>query len=148
VYDEHGVYGHPDHIQVHRVGVRAGELAGTPLVYETTMNRDYVVRLLRERRTEIPDGVEAPDPEEFGEFGTPEALLTTSVDVRDFVDEKRAAMAAHQSQIAESHFFLAMPVEAFREVFGYEWFVRRGAPPGIREHDLFAQLPSGVPRRS
>ena len=40
VYDEHGGYGHPDHIQVHRVGHRAAELAGTPLVYEATMNRD------------------------------------------------------------------------------------------------------------
>ncbi len=40
VYDDHGGYGHPDHIQVHRVGVRAAELAGTPRVYQATMNRD------------------------------------------------------------------------------------------------------------
>src|SRR5262249_6986135 len=36
VYDDNGGYGHPDHIQVHRVGVRAAELAGTPRVYEST----------------------------------------------------------------------------------------------------------------
>ena len=30
IYDEWGVYGHPDHVQVHRVGARAAELAGTP----------------------------------------------------------------------------------------------------------------------
>ena len=40
VYDWHGNYGHPDHIQVHRVGHRAAELAGTPAVFEATMNRD------------------------------------------------------------------------------------------------------------
>ena len=39
-YDENGNYGHPDHVQVHRVGVRAAELAGTPQVLEATINRD------------------------------------------------------------------------------------------------------------
>ncbi len=139
-YDDHGGYGHPDHIQVHRVGVRAAELAGTPVVYEATMNRDHILRLLRERQADIPDGVDAPNPDEFGEFGTPEALITTTVDVRDFVDKKRAAMAAHQSQIDENHFFLMMPTDAFREAFGHEWFMRRGAEPGIREGDLVEPL--------
>src|SRR5262249_46305649 len=37
-YDEHGGYGHPDHIQVHRVGMRAAELAGTQRVYQSTIN--------------------------------------------------------------------------------------------------------------
>ena len=41
VYDDNGGYGHPDHIQVHRVGMRAAELAGTRRVYQATMNRDY-----------------------------------------------------------------------------------------------------------
>src|SRR4051794_18353832 len=43
IYDERGNYGHPDHIQVHRVGHRAAELAGTPQVFEATMNHDYIV---------------------------------------------------------------------------------------------------------
>jgi LmbE family N-acetylglucosaminyl deacetylase len=139
-YDDHGGYGHPDHIQVHRVGLRAAKLVGTPVVYEATMNRDHILRLLRERSDEIPEGVERPDPEEFAEFGTPEALITTTIDVRDFVDRKRAAMAAHQSQIDENHFFLTMPPDAFREAFGHEWFIRRGAAPGSREQDLFEAL--------
>ncbi|MGH9033482.1 MAG: PIG-L family deacetylase [Acidimicrobiia bacterium] len=137
VYDDHGGYGHPDHIQVHRVGVRAAELAGTPVVYEATMNRDHIQRMLRDAPGDLPEGVERPDPGEFDEFGTPEALITTTVDVRAFTDRKRAAMAAHASQIAESHFFLAMPTDVFREAFGYEWFIRRGAPLGTREADLF-----------
>src|SRR5918998_5242302 len=40
VYDENGNYGHPDHVKVHRVGVRAAELAGTQQVLEATVNRD------------------------------------------------------------------------------------------------------------
>src|SRR3954470_3967155 len=41
VYDDNGNYGHPDHIQVHRVGVRAAELAGVERVYEVTVDQDY-----------------------------------------------------------------------------------------------------------
>src|SRR5215471_16303366 len=43
-YDDIGGYGHPDHIQVHRVGMRAAEMAGTPRVYQNTMNRDHLER--------------------------------------------------------------------------------------------------------
>src|SRR5919106_4708010 len=102
VYDDHGGYGHPDHIQVHRVGVRAAELAGTPVVYEATMTRDHVLRLLRDRRADVPEGVDVPDPDDFADFGMPEDQITTTVDVRGFIDQKRASMAAHESQIGES----------------------------------------------
>ena len=47
IYDDHGGYGHPDHIQVHRVGVRAAELAGTPHVYEATIDRDHLIDVIR-----------------------------------------------------------------------------------------------------
>src|SRR5690348_17455397 len=43
-YDDNGGYGHPDHIQVHRVGMRAAELAGTARVFQNTMNRDHLRR--------------------------------------------------------------------------------------------------------
>ena len=59
VYDENGNYGHPDHIQVHRVGVRAAELAGTRRVYEATANRDHLRRLM-EQMPQDPDAPEAP----------------------------------------------------------------------------------------
>jgi LmbE family N-acetylglucosaminyl deacetylase len=146
IYDDHGGYGHPDHIQVHRVGVRAGELARTPIVYEYTMNRDHIYSLLKEGiaqgDTELPGDIDPndlPDPND-NSFGSPESVITTTVDVREFLDVKRAAMVAHASQIQESSFFLKMPPEAFREGFGYEWFIRRGAPPGTREKDLFGPL--------
>jgi LmbE family N-acetylglucosaminyl deacetylase len=140
IYDDHGAYGHPDHIQVHRVGVRAAELAETPVVFESTPNRDHIARLLRDRSAELPQGVDVPDAAEMENFGTPETEITTTVDVREFVDQKRAAMAAHASQIGESSFFLALAPDAFREAFGFEWFIRRGAPPGTREAHVFAGL--------
>src|SRR5215475_7587974 len=47
IYDPAGGYGHPDHVQVHRVGARAAELAGTPLVLQATVDRDLLTRALR-----------------------------------------------------------------------------------------------------
>jgi LmbE family N-acetylglucosaminyl deacetylase len=140
VYDDHGGYGHPDHVQVHRVGVRAAEIAGTPRVYESTMNRDYIRRLIVENAERMPRTDDAPDAAELDDFGSPGEVITTTVDVRDYVDAKRAAMAAHASQIPDDSFFLALAPEAFRETFGYEWFIRRGAP-GVREQWIFDGLP-------
>ncbi|HET9728272.1 MAG TPA: GlcNAc-PI de-N-acetylase, partial [Acidimicrobiia bacterium] len=137
IYDDHGGYGHPDHIQVHRVGLRAAEIAGTPHVFESTMNRDYIKMLMTERAPELSDTVDPPPVEDFDDFGSPESIITTTVDVRDFVEQKRAAMAAHASQIPKDSFFLSLPPEAFREAFGYEWFIRRGAPTGTRESTIF-----------
>ena len=61
VYDDHGNYGHPDHVQVHRVGVRAAELAGTRRVYESTMNRDYIRGLMERARRRDARRARAPD---------------------------------------------------------------------------------------
>ncbi len=139
VYDDHGGYGHPDHVQVHRVGVRAAELAGTKRVYESTMNRDYIRSLMERRADEMPDAPDAPEAAEMETFGSPESIITTTVDVSDYVDRKRDAMVAHASQIPADSFFLAMPIEAFRQAFGQEWFIRRDAPD-IREKWLFDDL--------
>ena len=139
IYDDHGGYGHPDHIQVHRVGARAAELAGTPRVYESTMNRDYIQRLIQMRADEFGDQPDAPDAASMDDFGSPDDIITTTVDVREYVDTKRAAMAAHESQIPADSFFLALPPEAFREAFGYEWFIRRDARD-TRETWIFDDL--------
>ena len=126
VYDENGNYGHPDHIQVHRVGVRAAELAGTRRVYEATANRDHLQRLMaadaagpRCSRHARPISTRS---------ASPRTSITTTVDVREFVDRKRAAMIAHASQIPADSFFLQLPLDAFREAFGWEWFIRRDGP--------------------
>jgi LmbE family N-acetylglucosaminyl deacetylase len=135
IYDDHGGYGHPDHVQVHNVGIRAAQLARIPRVYEATMNRDYIRALLERRAAEMPD-VEVPDPTENDEFGSPASIITTVVDVRDYAPQKRAAMAAHASQIPPDSFFLSLPDDAFAEAFGIEWFIRRDAPDA-RETWLF-----------
>jgi LmbE family N-acetylglucosaminyl deacetylase len=129
IYDSYGTYGHPDHVQVHRVGKRAAEIAGTPRVFQSTANRDLV------RGSDAPPEI-ANDPN----FGTPEAEITARVDVTAYAKHKRAAMRAHASQIPEDSFFLAMPDEAFTNVFGVEWYVREGQGPGITETDLMAGL--------
>jgi LmbE family N-acetylglucosaminyl deacetylase len=135
VYDEHGIYGHPDHVQVHRVGVRAGELAGVARVYEATVSRDHWAGVL-ERAAEL--GLpELPEVEDIGaEIGLPEAVITTAVDVTAHLEAKRAAMAAHASQIGEDSFFLGMDPKAFAVVFGTEWFRLRNAPSDLRETSL------------
>jgi LmbE family N-acetylglucosaminyl deacetylase len=137
VYDDNGNYGHPDHIQVHRVGVRAAELAGVTRVYESTLDRDYFQELMK-RAAEL--GMEEP-PDESGdagefEMGKPGHLITTRVDVRDHLDVKRRSMQAHASQIAETSFFLSMPPEAFEATWGTEFYIRRGAPEGTAETSL------------
>jgi len=139
VYDENGVYGHPDHIQVHRVGVRAAELAGTPRLYMSTVNRDFMARFIKAAQE---NGVEMPENLDVGGFdlGVGEERITTTVDVRPWLATKRAAMAAHASQISETSFFLSMAPEMFEGAFGQEWFIRAGAPAGTVETDLFTGL--------
>ncbi|HEY7136310.1 MAG TPA: PIG-L family deacetylase [Acidimicrobiia bacterium] len=141
VYDERGTYGHPDHVQVHRVGTRAGELAGTPLVYEATIDRDYLRELMRARPDDLTDGDGAPDPDTF-DIGVDADRITTVVDVRAHTAQKRAAMAAHQSQISENSFFLKLADDAFDAAFGQEWFIRQGTARGSpRDASLFDVLP-------
>ena len=142
VYDDHGGYDHPDHVQVHRVGCRAAELARTPRVYESTMDRDHIKQLLEQSRAEGGPDVPGEGDGDFDldTFGTPAELITTRVDVRDFLDQKRAAMVAHASQIAEESFFLAMPPEAFAAAFGTEVYIRRDVAPAHVETDLFEGL--------
>jgi LmbE family N-acetylglucosaminyl deacetylase len=139
IYDDNGGYGHPDHIQVHRVGKRAAELAGTPRVYQNTMNRDHMRRGFEAAAAAgLVSEVEMPDPSE--NFGKPESEITTAVDVSAYLGHKRKAMRAHASQISESSFFLAMPDDTFAYTFGTEWFIRDGQGPGITETDLMAGL--------
>ena len=151
IYDWHGGYGHPDHIQVHRVGCRAEELVGDDLpglrVMESTMNRDEMRRGI-EMAEEM--GVTDFGPDDDGEgfdpdgpmddgnpMGTPESELTLGVDVSAFVDQKRASIAAHRSQVSDSSFFLQMPPEMFAQAFGREWFIEHDREPGLRMGWLF-----------
>lgn len=139
IYDSHGGYGHPDHIQVHRVGRLAAEMVGVDRVFQSTMNRDRILAQMKQRpelaaefEEEIESELEGETVEQMkrraeaaerGEFGSPEALITHAVDVSTVIDTKRAAMAAHRSQIGPDSFFFAMPTEVFASAFGTEWFI-------------------------
>ncbi|MEU5843086.1 PIG-L family deacetylase [Rhodococcus sp. NPDC047139] len=132
IYDAHGGYGHPDHIQVHRAGVHAERSTGHDAVYEATTNRDHLMRLLA-TLPQTPDDVRPPD---LDTFGLPESELTTAVDVAESMEAKRAAMLGYESQIGDFGPMLNMPEEQMRAVFGTEWFRRRGLPPGLQETAL------------
>ena len=136
-YDDFGGYGHPDHIQVHRVGMRAAELAGTPRVYQATQNREQLIKGMSGLADQARAlGLDVPEAADMSRIGKPAAEITAAVDVTGYLDYKRKAMRAHGSQIAEDSFFLALPDEFFAVAFGTEWFIRAGQGPGITETDL------------
>ncbi len=134
IYDAAGTYGHPDHIQVHRVGVRAAEIAGTPRVFESVVNQD---EMRRQIVAMTAAGVAPPVDIEADNLGVSESLITHAIDVRPYLETKRKAMAAHASQIPDSSFFLVMAPPVFEQVFGVEHFILRGATPdGTLKGDL------------
>ncbi len=135
-YDEHGGYGHPDHIQVHRVSMAAADLAHTPVVYLATMNRDFMASLatqVEESDWSPPEG----STDGIETMGEPASRLTTEIDVTEWLDAKRESMRVHASQITEDSFFLAMPDDVFTIVWGREWYVRvRPAMPAGDRTDM------------
>lgn len=142
VYDDNGSYGHPDHIQVYRTGLKAAELAGIDTVYQITMNRDAMLRSMEEQIEKAKaaddlstiDGVteegleRAESIRDNASFGKPEAEITHQIDVREFIETKRKAMTAHASQIPDDSWFFNMPAEAFEQAFGYEHYILTGHP--------------------
>src|SRR5438270_1682128 len=123
-YDANGFYGHPDHIQAHRVAMRAFEQAG-----------DY--GLAKFYATAAPDS----------------AQVTTEIDASAYLGRKLAAMRAHATQITVDAPFFALSHGVRYEASGVECYTllagsrAAGGPdgppgaagPGGRETDLFAQ---------
>ncbi|MHA6796379.1 PIG-L family deacetylase [Pseudonocardia bannensis] len=140
-YDDNGVYGHPDHIQVHRVGKRAAELSGVPVVAQGTVNRDWMVRGMAglAKSGEMPEGWEPPRMD-VPNFGKPESEITHRVDAVDFVEAKRASMRAHASQMGPDHFMLTMPEPMFAMGMGSEFYVVDPVPSPAAAPDLFLDL--------
>ena len=154
IYDPAGGYGHPDHVQVHRVGTRAARLAGTPVVLEATVDRKPLVRVLTVlQRLQILRrlGVDQNEwsPRRFGHAYTGPEAVTHRVSVTRFSAQKRDAMAAHATQATGNAdavtrtlaIFLRLPPFVFNRVFGHEWFVEQGRTPATpRLDDIFASL--------
>ena len=131
-YDWHGGYGHPDHIQVHRVGHRAADIAianGQNIrVLESTMNRTRIAQMMEQMGGGDFDP-EAP-ADDGNPFGTLQEEITMAVDVSEFVQVKRASIMCHASQVTDSSMFLQMPPEVFAVAFGEEFFIEVGLPGG------------------
>ena len=144
-YDAAGGYGHPDHVQVHRVGARAAELAGTPVVLEATVDRDLLLRALRLAALVYPFPKDF-DLARFRSAYTPSDAITHRIDVGRYCAAKRSSMAAHLTQTTggESGRTLAallrLPRPLFRWVLGTEWYVQPGVRPRRAVRDPLATL--------
>jgi LmbE family N-acetylglucosaminyl deacetylase len=141
VYDDDGGYGHPDHIQVHRVGMRAAELSAVPVVAQQTINRDWLE--LGWKRVvaagEVDPAARMPQPDAPA-FGKPEAQITHKVEVVDVADRKRAAMRTHASQMGPDHPLLAMPEPMFLVGLGVEFYVVSPPVSPAAAPDVFLDL--------
>ena len=142
-YDENGFYGHPDHIQAHRITMAAVAKTDIPAkVYWTTVPHSTFAefgRIMQELGVEWaePEAAAEPGPQ----LGLPDDEITTWVDTSSYGAQKFDALATHASQ-TENIFFLQLGRERFTELMGMETFVRvrdtTGAP--VPEDDLFAGL--------
>jgi LmbE family N-acetylglucosaminyl deacetylase len=143
-YDEFGGYNHPDHVQANRITLAAVARSPIPakLYFTARPVRDF--ERLRARMVEL--GIDMgprpqPDPERLRLMEAAAARITTTVDTTGVVGQKRDALRAHASQLAET-WFAQVPDELFTEMFGVESFIReqdRTAAP-LPETDLFAGL--------
>jgi len=128
-YDANGGYGHRDHVRVHEVGRRAAELAGVGRVLEATVPRDVVERLVGLVRVlRIPLRY---DLDVVRAAFSPSAAVTYRFDVRRFARQKRAALAAHRSQLAGRgrgsaimRVLVRLPLPLFGLLLGREWYVQ------------------------
>ncbi len=144
-YDENGFYGHPDHIQAHRITVAALDLldpAEAPAkVYWTTIPRSQFEHFRQVMGELGADWDDEPGDEPPFEMGLPDDEVTTWVDTRAFAQQKFDSLAEHASQ-TENIIFLKLGVERLGELMGVETFVRvrdtTGAP--VPERDLFDDL--------
>jgi N-acetyl-1-D-myo-inositol-2-amino-2-deoxy-alpha-D-glucopyranoside deacetylase len=148
-YDENGFYGHPDHIQAHRVAMRAVELAGDlapAKVYWTAVPRGVIEAGMKEfaESSDNPfaDVAEVDDLP----FGTPDAEIAARVDGHEFADAKVAAMRAHATQIPDTSWLFTIAGNFGAEFMGVEYYRLAvgekgpGSGPYGWEDDLFAGL--------
>jgi N-acetyl-1-D-myo-inositol-2-amino-2-deoxy-alpha-D-glucopyranoside deacetylase len=159
-YDEVGGYGHPDHIQAHRVAMRAVELAADPAWRPDLGTAWQVAKVYWNAmpRSVVQAGIdamaalgEASPFEGLGDldevpFAVSDDVVTTAVDARAHAGEKDAAMRAHPTQILVDGPFFALSNNLGQEVLGTEYYrlVRGTRGPGNGpqgwEDDLFAGL--------
>ena len=158
-YNERGDYGHPDHIQAHRVAVGAVDAArdaarcpgaGAPWdvakLYYTAIPKSLLQLGMDYFKAAGEPGIfEGVTSVDDLPFGTPDELVTTRVLARDRTEQKLAALRAHRSQVAENSEFFALPPELAPLFWGAEHYQLVRGPRGPAdedgyEPDLFAAL--------
>ena len=146
IYDRNGGYGHPDHVQVHRVGSRAAALAGTPVVLEATVPAGTFRALLRVLRL-VGHPLGSSAPLGVDRVFSARSEITHRVRVGRHLRAKRAAMAAHGTQrradggVRVLDRLVRLPLPLFALAFGHEWYVEQHGCVGGRHGDVFATLP-------
>lgn len=135
--DEHGIYGHPDHAAVHRVGALAADLTGAA-AYRTTVDREHLHVAARDRH--LVHRAARATATGFGRATVEIALAVTGTAAH--LDVKRAAITAHESQLAPGQ----VPPGGFADAYGYEWY-RRSGPPGVLDLLGNSHLLAGAPTR-
>ena len=147
-YDEIGGYGHPDHIQAHRVAMRAAELArergwNIQKIYWNTIPRSIIEQGIEAMKGTGNQFFGVEKAEDFP-FAQPDELVTTVINGEEYVEKKMAAMRAHPTQIAVDGPFFALSDNLGFKVWGLEFYrLVYGEPAGERnadgrEIDLFA----------
>ncbi|WP_327133447.1 N-acetyl-1-D-myo-inositol-2-amino-2-deoxy-alpha-D-glucopyranoside deacetylase [Streptomyces sp. NBC_01343] len=156
-YDPDGGYGHPDHIQAHRVAMRGAELAAEP-TYRRDLGDPWRIGKIywnRVPRSVVEEGFArlkaAGTKTPFPGLASPQDVpgvvaddrITAEIGAEEaFVAAKAAAMRAHATQIAVDGPFFALSNDLAQPLFAREYYElvagRSGAPRGTREHDLFA----------
>lgn len=133
-----GIYGHPDHVHAHRIAVRAAALADVGTRYEMTVDREhlhFVETHVVHDATEAVMAMWQSHPQRYG-HATVEIDLV--LDVRHQIEAKRAAFAAHASQLPDHSSPMQLDGVDFAAVYGLEWFNRVG-PAGVL--DTLAERP-------
>ncbi|RNL80813.1 N-acetyl-1-D-myo-inositol-2-amino-2-deoxy-alpha-D-glucopyranoside deacetylase [Nocardioides marmorisolisilvae] len=136
-YDQFGNYGHPDHIQAHRVATYAAALAAVPSyrndlgeahdiakVYWVAMSESWMREGLRAMRAAGDETTfEGMDPEgQLPPFVTSDDNLAAMVDGTEFHEQKMKALAAHATQITTDGPFFALSNNAGSQAWGYEFY--------------------------
>ena len=150
-YDANGFYGHPDHIQSHRVAMRAAELAakegfGPAKIYWTAMPKSVLAAGLEAFKdtSDNPFG-DVTSADEIP-FGTADDEIAACVDGTEQHEKKVASLRAHASQIPETSWLYSIAGNFGHEFMGVEYFTlaagERGPGDGAHgwETDLFSGL--------
>ncbi|CAB5143985.1 unannotated protein [freshwater metagenome] len=149
-YDEIGGYGHPDHIKAHLVAMRAAELAADAgwqisKIYWNTMPRSVIQKGI-DKMKEIGSDFFGAESADDLPFAKPDELVTSLISAPEYVDQKMAAMKAHETQISIDGPFFALSNNLGLSIWGDEYYTlvkgEKAAPFDAdgRELDLFAGI--------